>query len=171
MLYFWVTLLLILNANWLVLLLFQLPGNWLMVISTFAFAWWQGDKVVFSTPVLVIIVLLALLGEIIEFFAGAGGAKKAGAGWIGSIGALAGAIVGAIFGTFFLPIPLFGTLIGSCIGAGCGAFSLEMIFGKEKVKAVHFGKGAAIGVLIGTSCKIGLGIMIWFIIAIAAFWP
>jgi len=48
MLYFWLTLLVILNAFWLALVPFALPGNWLIVITTSLFAWWQRENNVFS---------------------------------------------------------------------------------------------------------------------------
>jgi hypothetical protein len=41
MIYFLSLLLVLLNAVWLVLVFFALPGNWLIVISTCVFAWWR----------------------------------------------------------------------------------------------------------------------------------
>ena len=46
MIYFWLTLLTIVNALWLGLNFFVLPGNWLMIITVILFALWQ--KGVFS---------------------------------------------------------------------------------------------------------------------------
>jgi hypothetical protein len=152
-----------------VLTFFALPGNWLIVISTFAFEWWQEGT--FSIPVLAVITLLAVAGEIIEFFAGMGGAKKAGAGKRGALGALMGAIVGAIFGTFLLPIPFVGTLTGACVGAGLGAWLLELTRDKGMNHAVRSGVGAGLGVLVGTGSKITLGALICIIVAVAGFWP
>jgi len=48
MFYFWMTLLLLLNTVWLILVPFALPGNWLIVITTSLFAWWQWENGVFS---------------------------------------------------------------------------------------------------------------------------
>lgn len=46
MVYVWSILLILLNAVWLALVVFGLPGNWLIVISTYLFAWWRrGDGV------------------------------------------------------------------------------------------------------------------------------
>ena len=80
MLYLWSILLILLNALWLVLVVFGLPGNWLIVISACLFAWWRAEDNIFSIYTLIAVVALAVLGELIEFFAGAGGAKRAGAG-------------------------------------------------------------------------------------------
>ena len=171
MLYVYLTLLIIVNAFWLCLTFFALPGNWLVVISTFAFAWWRGDDGVFSTFTLILITILACLGEIIEFFAGIGGAKKAGASWRGSVGAILGMIVGAIVGTVVIPLPFIGTLFGACCGAGVGAWALELAGGNEMHDSIKFGIGAGIGTLIGTGSKIAIGVFIFLIVVVAAFWP
>ena len=171
MLYVWLVILIFLNACWLGLVFFALPGNWLIVISTTLFAWWRWDDAVFSIYTLIAIAVLAVLGELVEFFAGAGGAKKAGAGWRGALGALAGAVTGAVVGTFAIPIPFLGTLIGACLGAGFGAWFLELIGGKKMDDSVRSGVGAGVGVLLGTTTKFAIGVIIWLIVAVAAFWP
>jgi len=67
MLTVWLVLLILVNAGWLATVLFMLPGNWLMVVSTCLFAWWKWDTGVFSWPLLAGITVLALAGELIEF--------------------------------------------------------------------------------------------------------
>ena len=161
--------LLILNAIWLLLVPFALPGNWLMVLLTALFAWWKWDQGVFSIYTLVAITVLAVLGEVVEFFAGVGGAKKAGASWLASFAAIAGAIFGAIIGTFTIPIPILGTLLGACIGAGLATLAVETLSGKKFDHSLKSGLGAGFGVFLGTGTKFILGIVIWFTIAIAAF--
>ena len=147
-----------------------MPGNWLIVISTWAFAVWQWDAAVFSLPTLVAITLLALLGELIEFFGCMGGAKKAGAGKRGAIGALLGAICGAVAGTFMIPVLFVGTFIGACIGAGIGTWCLELTRPDiQPGHAIKMGVGAGVGVIIGTGSKIALGVIICIIITVAAF--
>jgi uncharacterized protein YqgC (DUF456 family) len=171
MLYVWLIILVLLNAVWLALVMFGLPGNWLIIISTCLFAWWQWDSGVFSIYTLIIITALGGLGELIEFFAAMGGAKKAGAGWAGSLMALVGAIFGGIVGTFMIPIPFMGTLLGACLGAGLGAWGLEFARGKQMKESVRYGVGAGLGRFLGTTFKFGLGVIIWFMVAVAAFWP
>jgi len=114
----WSSILIVLNAGWLLLVLFGLPGNWLMVLSTCLFAWWQWDQGVFSGWTLIAITALALLGELIEFLAGMVGARGSGASWWASVAAVVGAVLGAVFGTFVIPIPLLGTVIGASVGRG-----------------------------------------------------
>jgi len=170
MLYLWSTILILLNAVWLVLVVFGLPGNWLIVISTCLFAWWRWDDDVFSIYTLIAIAALAVLGELVEFFAGMVGAKRAGASWRGSLAALAGAIAGAIFGTFLISIPFLGTLLGACIGAGLGAWALEFSRGKKLEESARYGVGAGLGEFLGITSKFALGIVIWLVVAVAAFW-
>ena len=171
MLYLWIILLIVLNALCLLLVLFALPGNWLIVILTCLFAWWRWEDGVFSIYTLIAIGVLATLGELFEFFGGMGGAKKAGAHWWGSLGALAGAISGAVVGTFLIPIILFGTLIGACVGAGLGAWVFELAGGRQMKDSARSGLGAGLGELLGITIKITLGFAIWVIVAVAAFWP
>ncbi len=171
MIYVYLVLLILLNACWLVMVLFTLPGNWLMVLGTCAFAWWQWDRGVFGWGVLATITILALIAELIEFFAGAGGAKKAGAGWWGALAAIGGAILGAIVGTGVIPVPIFGTLLGACFGAGFCTWAVERACGKAHEDSVQSGVGAGTGVLIGTLSKFIIGCIIWLVITIAAFWP
>jgi len=65
--YLLLILLILLNVVWLVLVIFGLPGNWLIVISTCLFAWWRWEDGVFSIYTLIAIVTLAVLGELFEF--------------------------------------------------------------------------------------------------------
>lgn len=171
MIYVWLTLLIVLNTCWLAMVPFTLPGNWLMVIGTSLFAWWQWDQGIFGWPLLIAITVLALIGELVEFFAGAGGAKRAGAGWKGALAAIVGAISGAMLGTVFLPVPLFGTILGACFGAGFLTWVVERMTGKEHQHSLRSGVGAGTGVLIGTLTKFAIGCLIWLLITIAVFWP
>ncbi len=171
MLYLWLILLVLLNTAWLGLVVFGLPGNWLIVISTYLFAWWQWDNRVFSIYILITIAILAVLGELLEFSAGMIGAKKSGASWPGSIAALFGAVTGAVLGTFLIPIPFFGTLLGACFGAGLCVWGMEFSRGTKTEHSVRYAVGAGISEFFGITSKFALGIAIWLIVAVAAFWP
>jgi uncharacterized protein YqgC (DUF456 family) len=171
MLYLLLILLIFLNVVWLVLVIFGLPGNWLIVISTCLFAWWRWEDGVFSIYTLIAIVALAILGELFEFLGGMHGAKRAGASWHGSIAAIAGAVVGAVVGTFLIPILLFGTILGACIGAGLATWSLELSRGRRMDESVRCAVGAGLGELLGITVKVIVGIIIYLVVAIAAFLP
>lgn len=171
MLYVLLLILILLNAAWLVLVVFGLPGNWLIVFTTGLFAWWYWDAQVFSIWTLTVIVVLALLGELVEFFAGMAGAKRAGASWRGSIAAVFGALIGAVAGTFIIPIPFAGTLVGACGGAGLGVWAVENARGVRHEHALRRGLHAGLCAFLGIVSKLAAGIVIWLIVAIAAFWP
>ena len=171
MLYFWSFILVLLNSAWLAMVFFGLPGNWLIVISTCLFAWFWWDDGVFSIWTLIAIVFLAILGELAEFTAGMIGAKKSGASWPGSIAALFGAVTGAVLGTFLLPIPFLGTLLGACSGAGLCVWGMEFSRGKKTEQSLRYAVGAGLGEFFGIISKFALGIVIWFIAAVAVFWP
>ena len=171
MLYLLLILLILLNVIWLLLVLFGLPGNWLIVISTCLFAWWRWEYGVFSIYTLITIVVLAILGELFEFFGSMHGAKRAGASWQGSVAAIVGAVAGAVIGTFLIPILLLGTVLGACIGAGLATWSLELSHGRKMDESVRCAVSAGLGELLGITAKIAVGIIIWLIVAVAAFWP
>ena len=177
MIYLLATLLVLVNLGWLVLVVLGLPGTWLMVISTVALAWWQWDggessgQHMFGAATLVAVVIVAALGEVLEFISGAVGTKKAGGTRWGSVGALVGGVIGAIAATFLIPIPLLGSLIGACGGAAVGAWGLELRSGHGMSGSVKSGIGAGVGRFVGTISKLITGIVIWIIVAVAAFWP
>ncbi|MCH7557979.1 MAG: DUF456 domain-containing protein [Planctomycetes bacterium] len=171
MVYLWSTILVSLNAAWLLVVVFGLPGNWLIVISTCLFAWWRWDEGVFSIYTLIAILVLAVLGELVEFSAGMIGARKSGAGWPGSIAALLGGVTGAVLGTFLIPIPFFGALLGACLGAGLCVWGMEFSRGKKAEHSLRYAVGAGLGEFFGIISKFALGIIIWFVVAVAAFWP
>jgi len=171
MIYLWSIMLVIFNAVCLVLVVFGLPGNWLIVSLTCLFAWWRWEDGVFSIYTLIAIVVLAGLGELFELLGGMHGAKRAGASRRGSIAALAGAVAGAILGTFMIPVLFLGTVLGACIGAGLGAWVIEVSRGRKMEESIRCGLSAGIGELLGITAKVTVGVIIWFTVAVAAFWP
>jgi uncharacterized protein YqgC (DUF456 family) len=171
MLYLWLVILLALNAVWLALVLFALPGNWLMVLTTALFAWWWWDERVFSGGTLIAIAALAVLGELIEFFAGTIGARRAGASWRASLAGILGAILGAALGTIILPMPVVGTVVGACLGVALAVWLVETSLGVHPEQSLQRALGAGIGEFLGILGKFGVGIVIWLTVAVAAFWP
>lgn len=163
----------ILNFALLLLNLVGLPANWLIVISTAVVMWVQRSNPapMFSTSTLITITVLAGLGEVAEFVAGAAGARQAGASRQASAGALVGGMVGAIVGTFAIPIPVIGSILGACAGAFIAASYVEFSGGRSLADAARSGWGAGKGRLMGTVLKLAVGGVIWTIVAIAAFWP
>ncbi|MCC7191606.1 MAG: DUF456 domain-containing protein [Phycisphaeraceae bacterium] len=149
------------------LVLLQLPGTWIMLALTVAAAWWRWDHQTISGLTLTILLVMALVGELIEFFAGSWGARRVGGSKRAAVLAIVGGIVGALIGTFFIPIPLFGTLIGACLGAGICSLSGDMWAGRSWSDAWRTGKGAALGKFAGTIAKVGIAAAMWVIVTAA----
>jgi hypothetical protein len=163
--------LMLVNALCLVLVLFRLPGIWLMLLFTVLAAWWGWDEGMFSVWTLVAVLLLAVLSEIIEFLAGAVGARTmGGSGW-SALAALGGAILGAVVGTFTIPAPVLGSLAGAIGGAWLAAWTVELMLGRRMHEAFRSGAGAGMGTLAGAVSKLAIALLVWLIITVAAFWP
>ena len=167
----WASILVVTNLVWLALTLIMLPGNWIMVTMTLLLAWWQWDERMFSPWTLVVIVGLAVMGEVVEFLSSALGVKRMGGTKWSSLSSLLGAIVGAIAGTFLIPIPVLGSLIGACAGACAAAGGVEAAQGRDARSAAKSGLAAGAGRLLGTGMKFAIGVVIWLVVAVAAFWP
>ncbi|MEM7626727.1 MAG: DUF456 family protein [Planctomycetota bacterium] len=163
--------LLLVNAAGVVLTALQLPGTWLMLIATGAFAWWRWGEERFSYGwwPLAILLGLALLGELIEFLAGALGSRTAGGSKRGAALSVATAIVGAIAGSIFIPIPIVGTLLGAGVGAGVGALLGDKWAGREWGEAWKGAGGAAVGKLSGAAAKLAIAAAMWLVAAVMLF--
>ena len=163
--------LLIINLLFLVATVLQLPGNWLMVLAAGGLVLWGPEPAMFSVWTLGALALIALLAEIIEFASGSAGARLSGGSRRGAVWAFGGGCAGAFLGTFFIPVPIVGSILGACAGAFLGALLGERNAGRSMTESVRSGGGAAAGRLFGMIGKIGGGILIWCIAAVAAFVP
>ena len=164
----------VLNFIWLCLVPLGIPGTWLMVAGAGVLMWYthgSDDGGMISVWVLVVVCLLAVVGEVLETLAMAKGAGKAGSSWRGTVGAILGAIIGGICFTGLVPIPIIGTIIGVCLGAFVGAMGMEMLGGKALVKSAEVGKGAAVGRFWGITWKMLVSVIIWVVLGVAVFWP
>lgn len=144
--------------------LFSLPGNWILLGMAALFAWLAsetGDHGISWTTV-GIMAGLAMLGEVIEFFAGAAGAAKQGASRrsivFSLIGGMAGSIGGAMLG---LPVPVIGSVIAALLGGSLGAFAGAYL-GEKSIERPHsesmaVARGAFAGRLWGTVGKFAVG--------------
>lgn len=172
------SLLTVANAVALVTTLFTLPGNWAIVILTglFAFIYPEADDGRgLSLVVVAVVVGLAVVGELIEFAAGAAGAKQQGASRRAMILAVAGGIVGSIAGAAIGSgvVPLLGTVVGAlgggALGAFGGAYAGEVWKGRTSDESLEAGKGALIGRLLGSLGKLAAGTIMFAIVTVDAF--
>jgi uncharacterized protein YqgC (DUF456 family) len=105
----------------LVLIPLGLPGLWVIVLAILGYGWLTDFRTL-SAGFILLIVGLALLGEVFEAWVGFrfaqryGGSKRAG--W----GALVGGLIGAIIG---VPVPIVGSVVGGFVGAFVGAALFE----------------------------------------------
>lgn len=162
-------------AAWLLTLL-TLPGNWIVVGLAAGFAWLfpaeLGRGIEWRT--VIIAAVLAGVGELVEFGAGAAGAAKQGASRRAVALSLVGAVVGSIAGLLVgVPIPVIGPLVvallGGAIGAFAGAYLGELWKGRGEDKRIAAGQGAFVGKLWGTFGKLVAGAIIVAVLACDAF--
>ncbi len=155
--------------------LLGLPGTWMLLALGVGIeltdAWWAGpDTTSIGWPVLGVAFLLALVGEGIEFLSGTWGTKAGGGSRRASVGAFFGGMVGGIVGTLVLPV--IGTLVGALLGTFAGAFYGETTgdAARDRKEAVKPAITATIGRLLGTIAKVGVAVMVWMMISVAAIW-
>lgn len=160
MIYVIASLITILSLGFLLLTVVGLPGTWGIVITAVLLAWLAPPSVLIyiSWGYVVALVALALLGELIEFIAGAAGVGRLGGSRRAAIYSIVGSLIGAIVGMFVgIPIPVVGSVIGSvlfgAIGASLGALIGERQIGKTWDGSVKVGTAAFVGRIVGTLGK------------------
>ena len=134
-----------------------LPGAPILFAGLVVAAWAEGFEHV-STGTLVTLGVMALLTYLVDFLAGAFGAKRFGASRRAVIGATLGAIVGIFFG-----IP--GILLGPFIGAVLG----ELTARSGLKNAGRAGIGATVGLALGAAAKLTLAFAMVGIFVIVRF--
>jgi uncharacterized protein YqgC (DUF456 family) len=175
--YVWATLLVVsCTAAWL-LNLVALPGNWIMigaaVLFTALMPLAEGRGVTWK--MIIVLAILAVAGEIIEFAAGAAGAAKQGASRRAIALSMFGAIIGSIFGVSAgsAIFPVIGSLIGAVLGGAAGAFAGaylgEAWKGRDEPARTAAGRGAFFGRIWGTVGKVAVGAVMLAVIAWDAF--
>ncbi len=174
-------LLLLVNAVGVFLVALQLPGTWLMLGATVAVAWWRwngwsggdgGGGGLITGWTLLGLLILALLGELVEFLGPALGAVKEKSSRRAAVLAVVGGVTGAIVGTILLAfLPVIGTLIGAVVGSGLFSILGDLWAGREWEPALRGGKGAAIGRFWGALGKLIIAVAMWVVVAGALLWP
>ena len=153
-----------------------LPGNWLMVLAAALFAWLASDPSGLGLQWTTVgaTLLLAIIAEALEFWAGAAGAKKQGGSRRGMILAMIGAMIGSIGGALIgIPIPVVGPLIAAVLGGGLGAFAGaylgETWKGRANRESLAVSSGALVGRILGTLGKLTVGLVILVVITVDLF--
>ncbi|MEX1229661.1 MAG: DUF456 domain-containing protein [Planctomycetaceae bacterium] len=176
MIYLYAILLLIANTLAWLSNVFMLPGNWMLVGVAALYAFFLPEELQprVSWNVVGVALALAVVGELVEFFAGAAGAAKQGGSRRGVVLAIVGAFVGSLLGAVFaLPIPVIGPIIGAlgggAAGAAVGAWIGEAGTGRTHGERLAISKGALFGRLWGTAGKLIIGVIMLVLVTVDSF--
>jgi uncharacterized protein YqgC (DUF456 family) len=116
---------------------------------------WQD----YGSTVMIVFGLVTVFVLVLDYVAGAIGAKRFGGSRLGAVGAIVGALIGVIF------FNIIGLVVGTFAGAALG----ELVLGRTMQEAIMSGSGALVGFLAGSLFKFMTSIMmigafLWFII-------
>ena len=101
------------------------------------------DKVHFTTPQLVIWLVVVIVLQVVDYITPLLGSKYSGGTSLGNRACMAGTLLGL----FFMP---WGVIVGPFIGAVVG----EMLGGQDLSHAIRAGIGTLLGFLVGTLLKV-----------------
>ena len=150
------------------------PGPWMLIgvagtVDVTAMVFERGS-LPFGVQSLAVAVSAAVVGEVLEFIAGAMGARAGGASRAGMAGSLVGGFVGVVLGTILIPVPLAGSIVGALAGVVAGAVVGEMAFhGRAIGDTVRPAAGAAMGRVLGSLAKLPCAFIAWAALAYDAF--
>lgn len=164
------------------LVIIGLPGVWLILVLAAVLEWWKGD--LFDLWTLIIAVVIAIIGEIVEFAAGAAGSHIGGGSRRAGVGAIVGGLVGGIAGAAFPPV--LGALIWGVLGAGIGAAIAELTVKPADApsalsrgglrdmrtrahKTMTVGGAAAAGRFVGLLTKTACAVVVWIMLLVDTF--
>lgn len=151
-----------------------MPGNWLMAAAA-ALYFLVGPtdgRLALGGVTLILLVLLAVLGEVTELLAGSLWVSKAGGSRCGAVLALFGAMIGGLIGFFVGSLgsvvgALVATLFLAAFGALAGAMTGETWKGRRFQESWEIGKAAFWGRLLGTFAKTMIGAVMITVVAAA----
>lgn len=146
---------------------FQLPGNWLMILFALLYGWYEGFRAM-SWWVFALGGAAVLLGEALEWLAGWHGARRFGGSRWAGLAALLGSVVGALVGAAFAWG--LGAIPGTLGGAFLGALTAEVAARKEPGGAMRVGLGAALGRALGLAGKLGFGAAFLTLLYLRVIW-
>jgi len=121
-----------------------MPGALLVFLGMFAGAW-ADDFSRVGWAVLGVLAILTVLFYVLDFLAGAYGARRLGASRWGVVGAILGALVG-----------LFFSFIGVVVGPFVGAVVGELLARRGLLEASRAGAGAWIGLVLSVAARLAL---------------
>ncbi len=116
---------------------------------------------------LVVLAILAAIGEILESVLGVVAVRRFGASKWAMLGTFLGGLVGGVAGTGMMPI--VGSLIGAFAGSFAGAFIGELAYRRHVNGSLRAGWGAFLGRVLAVAIKFEIGvimvvILIWRVV-------
>jgi len=133
-----------------------IPGGWLALAAIAIYDLATGFTTV-GWPLLLVMLGIAVLGEIIESFFGLVYVAHRGATKWGVLGAFVGGIAGAVGGGFVMPF--VGSILLGLAGAFGGAVLFEYLYYRSMDRALQTGFSAFIGKLAAMFVKFALGLV------------
>ncbi len=132
-----------------------LSGNFIIVGLGLVHALITGFDPI-SWQLLLILLGMAILGEVVESFVGVAYVAKKGATRYGVLGAFLGGLVGAAAGSGVVPV--VGTIVGSFLGAFGGAVLGEYYRESRTDESLRVGFHAFVGKMLASGFKFALAI-------------
>lgn len=148
----------------LLLVPFGLPGLWVMAAAVWLYSFVAGAQI--GVAIILIVVAMALLGELVEFVLAGRYTRKYGGSRRASWWAILGGLVGAVVG---VPVPIIGSVVGALVGSFAGALAGELTLGTAARPATRVAVGALLGRITAIAAKVGIGFAI-VIVALFAVW-
>ena len=176
--YLWAVLLVLSALACWMLNVLAVPGsNWLMIVLSVLYVWQGPDegRLALTWAAIGYLVVLAALGELVEFLAGAAGVQNAGGSRRSAALAILGSIFGGLMGALItFPVPILGPLVGAILLAGVGALGGALLGewwkGRQWEQSWEVGKAAFWGRLFGTFGKILFGSVMVVVILTGVAW-
>lgn len=137
-------------------------GTLIILIGSLSYAA-LTDFSIITVKTLLVLLVLYLCGEVLEYVFIIIGGKKFGASNAAVVGSLIGGIIGAIAGAGFLGI---GLILGTFLGIFLGAFFVELFIQKDLVKSLKSGAGGVIGRIGSIAAKAVIGLVMLAIMAV-----
>lgn len=137
-------------------------GTLVILLGAVLYAFMTGFSIV-RLETLLVLLILYLCGEVLEYFFIIIGAKKLGASNAAVVGAIVGGILGAILGAGVFGI---GLILGTLVGIFLGAFVVELILQKNLVKSLKAGSGGVLGRLGSIVAKVIIALIMFVILAL-----
>ncbi|MBI4412299.1 MAG: DUF456 domain-containing protein [Deltaproteobacteria bacterium] len=143
------------------------PGTWLMVVVSFVYsliADFQTGKSDFG--ILFVVILLAVVGEVLEFGIGVWGGKKMSVSNRTIVASLIGGVLGAFIG---VPVLLIGSILGLFAGVFAGAFLSEILEKRDWRKGLQGALACFFSRITAMFVKTGIGFVMVVYLLVKTF--